>query len=113
MVVSTRNNGAVSDLPYDSIAEVSSIITANGPQPINWGEFDSAPRGMVQVMKAMEELTISAAVTGNYDKALQAFTINPLVPSGEIAKELLNEMLVAHKKHLPQFADKIAEIEGK
>ena len=39
--------------------------------------------------------------------------INPLVPSGEIAKELLDEMLVAHKKHLPQFADKIAEIENK
>ena len=113
MVVSTKNNGAIHDLPYESIVEVSSIITSSGPQPINWGNFDSAPRGMVQVMKAMEELTISAAVTGNYERALQAFTINPLVPSGEIAKELLDEMLVAHKKHLPQFADKIAEIENK
>ena len=51
--------------------------------------------------------TISAAVTGNYNKALHAFTINPLVPSGEIAKELLNEMLLAHKKHLPQFKETI------
>lgn len=113
MVVNTKNNGAIHDLPYDSIVEISSIITSSGPQPINWGNFESAPRGMVQVMKAMEELTISAAVTGNYERALQAFTINPLVPSGEIAKELLNEMLIAHKKYLPQFADKIIEIERK
>ena len=111
MVVSTKNNGAISDLPYDSIVEVSSIITAEGPQPITWGAFNSAPRGMVQVMKSMEELTISAAVTGNYNRALQAFTSNPLVPSGEMAKSLLDEMLVAHEKHLPQFADRIKEIE--
>ena len=112
MVVITKNNGAITDLPYDSIVEISSIITTEGPQPITWGEFKSAPRGMVQVMKSMEELTISAAVTGNYKRALQAFTSNPLVPSGEIAKTILNEMLVAHKEYLPQFADKIKEIEG-
>ena len=62
-------------------------------------------------MKAMEEITISAAVTGNYNKALHAFTINPLVPSGEIAKELLDEMLVAHKKYLPQFAEIINKLD--
>jgi len=110
MVVSTKNNGALEDLPYDSIVEVSSIITSHGPEPINFGKFDPAPRGMVQIMKGMEEVTISAAVTGNYNKALHAFTINPLVPSGEIAKELLNEMLVAHKKHLPQFKETIDQL---
>ena len=112
MVVSTQNKGALTDLPYDSVAEVSSIITAAGPMPISWGTLKPAARGMVQIMKAMEETTIEAAVTGDYGKALHAFTINPLVPSGQIAKTLLDEMLIAHKKHLPQFADKIAELEA-
>lgn len=111
MVVSTQNNGVLTDLPYDSIVEVSSIITSHGPEPINFGEFEPAPRGMVQVMKGMEETTISAAVTGNYNKALHAFTINPLVPSGKIAKELLDEMLLAHKKYLPQFKEAIEKLE--
>lgn len=111
MVVSTKNNGALTDLPYDSVVEVSSIITGNGPQPITWGKFEPEARGLVQSMKAMEETTIEAAITGNYGKALQAFTINPLVPSGESAKTLLNEMLVAHKRHLPNFKEKIDEIE--
>lgn len=68
-------------------------------------------RGMVQLMKAMEEVTIEAAVTGSYAKALQAFILNPLIPSGEIAKTILNEMLLAHKDYLPQFTKAIKEIE--
>lgn len=112
MVVSTRNNGAISDLPDDVVAEVTSIITGAGPAPVSWGSFRPEARGMLQLMKNMELVTIEAAVTGDYGKALQAFTINPLVPSGKIAKELLDEMLVAHKEHLPQFKEKIAEIIG-
>jgi len=111
MVVSTKNNGSVVDLPRDTVVEVNAIITASGPKPLAWGEFDPSTRGLLQLMKDMELVTIEAAVTGDYAKALQAFTINPLVPSGNIAKQLLNEMLVAHKKYLPQFKSKIAELE--
>ncbi len=103
MAVNTRNRGALPDLPYDCAIEVSSVITAKGPMPISFGRLNSAARGYIQMMKAMEELTIEAAVTGNYGKALQAFTLNPLVPGGTIAKELLDEMLIAHKDYLPQF----------
>ena len=112
MTVSTRNNGVIGDLPYDCAVEITSIVKASGPKPISFGPFKPAERGILQVMKAMEEVTIEAAVTGNYGTALQAFTLNPLVPSGNVARTILNEMLVAHKKHLPQFADVIAKIES-
>ena len=110
MEVNTRNMGALPDLPYDSVVEVSSVITSHGPMPISFGKLNSATRGHIQIMKAMEELTIEAAVTGNYGKALQAFTLNPLVPGGNIAKELLDEMLIAHKDYLPQFKDAIEKL---
>ncbi|ETT43859.1 6-phospho-beta-glucosidase [Paenibacillus sp. FSL H7-689] len=103
MVVNTQNRGAISDLPYNSAIEVTSIITAHGAEPVHFGAFPSAQKGLLQVMKAMEELTIEAAVTGDYATALQAFTLNPLVTSGDIAKVVLDEMLEAHKEHLPQF----------
>lgn len=103
MVVNTRNRGAISDLPYDSAIEITSIITAHGAEPVHFGAFPSAQRGLLQLMKAMEELTIEAAVTGDYATALQAFTLNPLVTSGDIAKVVLDELLEAHKEHLPQF----------
>lgn len=111
MVVSTKNNGALLDLPYDCIVEVSSYITASGPKPISFGKFNAASRGYIQLMKAMEEVTIEAAVTGDYGTALQAFTTNPLVPGGAIAKKVLNEMLVAHKDYLPQFKEAIDKVE--
>lgn len=111
MVVSTLNNGAIHDLPYDCVVEVSSIITAHGPEPINWGKFEASTRGPLQIQKAMEECVIEAAVTGDYGKALQAFTINPIITSGEIAKNLLDEMLVANKEYLPQFKEAIEKIE--
>lgn len=112
MTVSTRNNGVIGDLPYDCCVEITSIVKASGPKPISFGPFKPAERGILQVMKAMEEVTIEAAVTGNYGTALQAFTLNPLVPSGSIARTILNEMLIAHKKHLPQFAETIAKLEA-
>ncbi|WP_160691349.1 6-phospho-beta-glucosidase [Clostridium sp. C2-6-12] len=112
MVVCTLNNGAVPDLPYDSVAEVSSIITAHGPEPINFGKLNLAAKGMLQLMKSMEQITISAAISGSYEEAIQAFTINPLVPSGKVAKEVLDELLLAHKKYLPQFTEAINKLKN-
>ncbi|MBM7543230.1 hypothetical protein [Amphibacillus cookii] len=33
--------------------------------------------------------------------------------SGDTAKQVLDELLIAHKRHLPQFTEKIAELEAK
>ncbi|MFD6443382.1 hypothetical protein ACFWDG_27345, partial [Peribacillus sp. NPDC060186] len=49
---------------------------------------------------------IEAAISGDYDTALLAMTINPLVPSDRVAKLILDEMLEAHKDFLPQFFEK-------
>ncbi|UUX35409.1 6-phospho-beta-glucosidase [Fundicoccus culcitae] len=111
MVVSTQNNGTITDLPYDSIVEVSSVITAHGAEPFNWGSFPAGARGQLQLMKSMEELVIEAAVKGDYGKAIEAFTVNPLINSGSHMMDMLNEMLVANKDYLPQFKETIAKLE--
>ena len=110
MVVSTENKGAIPCLDSDSIVEVSCKISAKGAEPIAWGEMGSFEKGHLQIMKAMEECTIDAALSGDYGMVLQAFTINPLVQKGSEAKQVLDELLVAHEKHLPQFKEKIAEL---
>lgn len=110
MTVSTENKGAIPCLAPDSVVEVSSLISAKGAEPIVWGEMPPAQRGWLQLMKAMEECVIEAAVTGDYGLALEAFTMNPLVESGKEGKRVLDELLVAHEKYLPQFARKIQEL---
>ncbi|MFD1900460.1 6-phospho-beta-glucosidase [Enterococcus termitis] len=103
MTVSTRNNGTITDLPAESAVEVTCTITGKGPVPYNFGSFKPQERGLLQVMKSMEELTIEAAVTGDYGTLLQAFTMNPLITSGDVAKKVMDELLEAHKAYLPNF----------
>jgi len=107
MVVSTQNKGAVPCLDTDSIVEVSCILSSRGADPLAWGKMRPAEKGWLQLMKAMEECTIEAAINGDYGMALEAFTLNPLIRGGFEAKRVLDELLVAHEQHLPQFADKI------
>jgi 6-phospho-beta-glucosidase len=101
--VNVRNNGTIAGIPDDSAVEVNCVITKDGPQPIHVGALPVAVNGLVQQIKSFERTAIEAAVTGDYHKALLAMTINPLVPSDTIAKQILDEMLEAHKDYLPQF----------
>ncbi len=112
MVVSTKNNGALPDLPDDSIVEVTSYITGKGAMPVAWGPLDASARGWIQMMKSMEECTIKAAITGDYGMLMQAFILNPLVVSGENGKHVMDELLVAHEKYLPQFKDIIIKLKA-
>ena len=102
-VVNTRNNGAIASIPDDSAVEVSCIITKDGPKPIAMGDLPVAVRGLVQQIKSFERVAAEAAVTGNRELAILALTINPLVASDTKAKQIVDEMLEAHKKYLPQF----------
>ena len=104
--VNTMNKGAIAGIPYNSAVEVSCVITKEGPLPVTIGELPVAVRGLVQQIKSFEMLAVEAAVTGEYDKALLALVINPLVQSDKVAKIILDEMLEVNKKYLPQFFNK-------
>ena len=101
--VNTKNNGAIASIPNESAVEVNCVITKDGPIPLSVGDLPVAVRGLVQSIKSFERVASEAAVSGDYNKALLAMTINPLVPSDEVAKKILDEMLEAHKDYLPQF----------
>ena len=53
-----------------------------------------------------------AAVYGDYGALLEAVALNPQTPAGADAKQVIDELLVAHEPYLPQFADKIAELKA-
>jgi 6-phospho-beta-glucosidase len=106
--VNTQNNGAIASIPNESAVEVNCVITKDGPKPIAVGDLPVAVRGLVQQIKSFERVAAEAAVTGDYQTALVAMTINPLVPSDTVAKQILDEMLEAHKDYLPQFFRKQA-----
>jgi len=101
--VNTRNNGAIASIPDESAVEISCVITKDGPKPIAVGDLPVPVRGLVQQIKSFERVAVEAAVTGDRNLAVLALTINPLVASDTLAKQIVDDMLEAHKKYLPQF----------
>lgn len=101
--VNTMNNGAIPELPNDSVIEVNCVITKQGPQPIAVGELPASIKGLIQQMKGFEQLVIRAAISGNYQDAYTALLMNPLISDEKLAKVVLDELLEAHKEFLPQF----------
>jgi 6-phospho-beta-glucosidase len=102
-IVNCRNRGALADLPEGAVVEVPCLVGAAGPIPLTVGHLPVLARGLVHSVKAYEELTIEAAVTGDRRTGLQALVTHPLVPSFRVAKALFNSILQANREYLPQF----------
>jgi 6-phospho-beta-glucosidase len=102
-VVDVRNDGAIPDLPDSAVVEVPAVIDREGAHPLRLGPLAPEQRGLVQAVKAYEELTIQAALTGDRQVALRALAANPLV-GGEVAGPLLDALLDADRQHLDRFA---------
>lgn len=102
-VLNVQNKGSITEIDYDSAVEVSCIVTKNGPVPITMGKLPVQIQGLIQQIKSFERVGAEAAVTGSYDKALLALSINPLIPSDDLAEAVLQKLLEAHKEYLPLF----------
>ncbi len=84
--VNTLNRGAIASLPADVAVEISCVITKEGPRPLAMGRLPIQVEGLVQQMKSFEQVATDAAVSGDYNTALVAMTINPLVRDEAKAK---------------------------
>lgn len=104
--VDVKNNGAIADLPIDSAVEIACRITADGPKPIATGACKLGISGYIHMIKGFERMVVEAAVTGNKDLAIAALNNNPLCPSDTDCKQVVEELMEAHKQYLPQFQDR-------
>lgn len=102
-IVNVRNGEALPDLPPECAVEVPAVIGKNGAHPLTMGRLPATIRGLTAAVKAYEELTIEAAVTGDEGLAQMALLAHPLVPSWDVAVALWNALKIAHRAYLPQF----------
>ncbi|WP_263322191.1 6-phospho-beta-glucosidase [Endozoicomonas sp. Mp262] len=103
-VVNTRNNGAISGLPNDAVVEINAVVDADGAHAVSFGTLPVHLNGLIQQVKAYETLAIEAAVYGDYDKALMALSLNPLVPDMVTGQKILEDILAENRDYLPQFS---------
>ncbi|MEV7390886.1 6-phospho-beta-glucosidase [Streptomyces sp. NPDC091215] len=90
MILNVRNGTTVSALPQDAVVEVPVTVDANGVHPLTVTQPDLHQAGLMQQVKAVERLTISAAVTGSRTDAVKAFSLHPLVDSVNVGRQLLD-----------------------
>jgi 6-phospho-beta-glucosidase len=101
-IVDCRNAGALPDLPEDVAVELPCVIDRQGAHPVAAGHLPFSIRGLMQHVKAYEELTIEAAITGHERTALLALTANPLVPSFATARALWRDIRTENAEYLRQ-----------
>jgi 6-phospho-beta-glucosidase len=97
------NNGAVSNLPLGAIVEGSCIVDGRGPVPIAMGELPKPFVGVTQHVLNWQELTVDAALSGDRKLLYQALLTSPYVHDMTAVGAIMDELLVAHADHMPQF----------
>ena len=103
-VVNVKNSGALDFMDRDDVVEVKCVVGRNGAVPVKLGKFDNDHIiGLMKAVKAYEKLAVRAGLKGDYDAALAALLVHPLVGDYSQAKAVLDEMLEANKAYLPQF----------
>ncbi|OLT14634.1 6-phospho-beta-glucosidase [Pseudonocardia sp. CNS-139] len=89
MILDVRNGSTVPGLPPEAVVEVPCLAGPHGVTPLATAPLTGAMLGLVQQVKAVEQDTIEAALTGSSALALRAFAQHPLVDSVAVAQDLL------------------------
>ena len=102
-VINQLNGSTVPGLPPDRVAEFPAEVSGEGFRPLPQPPLPEPLIGLVRQVKASEALAVDAGLTGDVALATAAVAASPLVPTQRVAGVLTQELLAAHRPHLPQF----------
>jgi alpha-galactosidase len=97
------NQGAVSNLPTDAVLEIPAVAAARGPLSLQLGSIPPALAGILNRVISVQELVVEAALSGDRRLFVEALLADGSVKDRTTAEKLADELLSAHKEHLPQF----------
>jgi 6-phospho-beta-glucosidase len=107
-VVNVKNRGAVSNLPYDAILELSAYVDRYGAHTLTVGDLPEPLVGLQEALVRSQQLAVTAALSGSRDDLLQAIVAHPLINSIAAAEACMDELLELQAEWLPQFANQPA-----
>jgi alpha-galactosidase/6-phospho-beta-glucosidase family protein len=100
------NRRQVADLPADVVVEAMSVVDGSGVRGRDVAHVPAVLADTLRRVSTAQELTVEAALTGDRGRVLEAMLVDPL--AGRIDYEALqamtDELLMATKRWLPQFA---------
>lgn len=103
MVMIVENNGAIANFPDDAMVEVSCIVGTDGPEALTQGKIPAFQQAMMFQQVTVEKLVVEAYVENSYQKMWQALTLSKTVPSAQVAKELLDDLIIENAGTWPEL----------
>lgn len=102
-LVMVRNDGIVPNLDPDMMLEAACRVGQNGVQALHIGEAPAFEKGLLENQFACEKLLVDAIFEKNYQKLLQAFTVNRIVGDTNRAKSIIADLITANGEYWPEF----------
>ncbi|MGH1832943.1 6-phospho-alpha-glucosidase [Enterococcus gilvus] len=103
MVMIVENNGAIANFPDDAMVEVPCIVGTDGPEALTQGKIPAFQQAMMFQQVTVEKLVVKAYVENSYQKMWQALTLSKTVPSAQVAKELLDDLIIENAGTWPEL----------
>ncbi|MHC4871774.1 MAG: family 4 glycosyl hydrolase [Planctomycetota bacterium] len=104
--LTTRNNGAVPNLPDWAAIEVSAVIGQGGARAVALPEMPAAAARWTLPHIYNNEMIIEAAVENNRQKAIQAMASDHMVRDFHEAAKVFDALVKAHGDRLKKFKKK-------
>ncbi len=104
------NNGTISNLPDECVVEVPCYADANGISVPKVGDLPLGCAAICSQSVWVQRLAVEAAVHADINLLYQAALMDPLtgaVCTPDEIKQMVDEMLIAGEKWLPQYHDEI------
>ena len=98
------NRGHIANLPDGPIVEVPGMASGDGVRGLAVGNLPEGIAEMCRMQMQLASMAVDAAVMGDRELALQTLILDPVMPNPKAAKAILDELLAAHARYLPQFA---------
>ena len=93
LILCVQNGSSIRDLPNDCSVEVPVEVNNKTMSPRHIGDSPHFLKGLFQTVKESDRWIVEAVLHKSYEYALQALTINPLVPSLETARAYLDKII--------------------
>lgn len=103
MLLIVENNGAIENFPNDAMVEIPCIVGKDGYEPLSVGKIPTFQKGLMEQQVAVEKLVVDAWMEHSYLKLWQALTLSKTVPSANVAKALLDDLIEANKDYWPEL----------
>lgn len=100
-IVNSTNLNSIPGLKEDDVVEVPTLLRKNFIRPLSVGSIPEECLYILKQLKEYERLVVEGVTTSSYSTLVHALTLNPWVPSYNVAKKILDTFMKEESAYFP------------